>query len=223
MAAASNEIEWAADRKVGFAMGILLIGVIAALFFRNEPLSVKDAPSVEREDLIDDRLRDRNVAVYTDNVDRSSSENQQTKWTLPEMLNEYVQQNSGVALPIGAKVETAGAQDDLSTVPAPLPQPKDSPSFMPPVVMEKLLPREQTVAEDFEIPELSNSTALPDVTFRSSGYDEYTVRYGDTLSGIAGKLLGSPGRYEEIYDANRDRIASPDRLKVGAAIRVPRM
>ena len=31
---------------------------------------------------------------------------------------------------------------------------------------------------------------------------------------IADKLLGSPGRYQEIYEANRDRMASPDRLKV---------
>lgn len=223
MADASNETEWAADRKVGFAMGILLIGVVAALFFRNEPLSVKDAPSVEREDLIDDRLRDRNISVYTDNVDRSSSENPQMKWTLPEILNEYGQQDSGVALPIGAASEIAGPQDDQSIVPAPLPQPNDSLSFTPPVVVEKLLPREPNVAEDFDVPPFSDSTALLDVASSSSSYDEYTVRYGDTLSGIAGKLLGSPGRYEEIYDANRDRIASPDRLKVGAAIRVPRL
>ena len=26
------------DRKIGFAMGILLVGIVAALFFRNEPL-----------------------------------------------------------------------------------------------------------------------------------------------------------------------------------------
>jgi hypothetical protein len=222
MADASNEIEWAADRKVGFAMGILLIGVVAALFFRNEPLSVKDAPSVEREDLIDDRLRDRNISVYTDNADRSSSETPQTNWTLPEVLSEYGQQNSGVALPIGAAAEGA-AQNDQSTVPGTLPQPGDSLSFTPPVVVEKLQPREPNVAEDFDVPQFSDGTALPDISSSSSSYDEYTVRYGDTLSEIAGKLLGSPGRYEEIYDANRDRIGNPDRLKVGAAIRIPRL
>lgn len=222
MAGASNEIEWAADRKVGFAMGILLIGVVAALFFRNEPLSVKDAPSVEREDLINDRLRDRNISVYTDDVDRSSPENPQTKWTLPEVLNEYGQQDSGVALPIGAATKIAG-QNDQSIAPAPLPESQDSLSFTPPVVVENFLPREATVAEDFDVPQLSDGTVLPDLSSSSPAYDEYTVRYGDTLSGIAEKLLGSPGRYEEIYDANRDRIASPNRLKVGAAIRVPRL
>jgi hypothetical protein len=214
MADASNEIEWAADRKVGFAMGILLIGVVAALFFRNEPLSVNEAPSVEREDLIDDRLRDRNVAVYTDHVDSSSSENQRTTWKHPELLNEYGQQDSGVALPIGSPVDISRRQNDQSTVPVPSPKPNASPSYRPPVVVEKSLPPEPTVVEDFD---------APDVAPKSASYDEYTIRYGDTLSGIAGKLLGSPDRYQEIYNANRDRMASPDRLKVGAAIRVPRL
>jgi len=223
MADASNEIEWAADRKVGFAMGILLIGVVAALFFRNEPLSVKDAPSVEREDLIDDRLRDRNVAVYTENVDRSSSENQTTPWTNLELLNEYGQRDSGVALPIGAAPEISGRQDKHSVVPVPLPQAAASPLFRPPVVVEKSPPPQPTESEDFDSPEFSDGTDSWDVAPRSASFDEYTIRYGDTLSGIAGRLLGSPSRYQEIYDANRDRMESADRLRVGAAIRIPRL
>ena len=38
------------DRKIGIAMGILLIGVVAALFFRNEPLAEEESGlSVSRE------------------------------------------------------------------------------------------------------------------------------------------------------------------------------
>ena len=36
------------DRKIGFAMGILLIGIVAALFFRNEPLVDTRVPTVRR-------------------------------------------------------------------------------------------------------------------------------------------------------------------------------
>jgi nucleoid-associated protein YgaU len=48
------------------------------------------------------------------------------------------------------------------------------------------------------------------------------VKYGDTLSGIAQKMLGAQTRYREIFEANRDRMASPDQLDVGKPIRIPR-
>ena len=52
------------DRKIGFAMGILLIGIVAALFFRNEPLVDSSVPTVRRERELNQRLRERDVAVY---------------------------------------------------------------------------------------------------------------------------------------------------------------
>ena len=54
-------------------------------------------------------------------------------------------------------------------------------------------------------------------------FTEYTVKFGDTLSEISERFLGSQGRYREIYDANKDRMSSPDQLKVGKAIRIPRV
>ena len=50
-----------------------------------------------------------------------------------------------------------------------------------------------------------------------------SVKYGDTLSGIAEKMLGSQARYRDIYEANRDRMTSPDRLDVGKPLRIPRI
>jgi nucleoid-associated protein YgaU len=40
----------------------------------------------------------------------------------------------------------------------------------------------------------------------------YTVRSGDTLSGIAAAKLGSANRWPEIFARNRDIIANPDRI-----------
>jgi len=54
-------------------------------------------------------------------------------------------------------------------------------------------------------------------------FDEYIVKYGDTLSAIAERMLGSQARYLEIFEANRDRMSSPDRLDVGKPIRIPRV
>lgn len=52
---------------------------------------------------------------------------------------------------------------------------------------------------------------------------EYVVAPGDTLSSIAKRLLGSTKHADEIYRANRDRLASPDDLRVGQTLRVPKI
>lgn len=49
----------------------------------------------------------------------------------------------------------------------------------------------------------------------------YTVKSGDTLSGIAKELLGSAGAYREIFDANRDQLSDPDKIKPGQVLKIP--
>jgi len=48
-----------------------------------------------------------------------------------------------------------------------------------------------------------------------------TVQEGETLSSIAGGVLGDPVQWRALYQANRDRIKNPNRLKVGLQLRVP--
>lgn len=52
---------------------------------------------------------------------------------------------------------------------------------------------------------------------------EYIIAPGDTLSSIAKRLLGSTQHADDIYRANRDRLASPDDLRVGQTIRIPKV
>lgn len=49
----------------------------------------------------------------------------------------------------------------------------------------------------------------------------YTVKPGDTLSGIARRELGSSGRAMEIADMNKSVIKDPDTLPLGVSIRLP--
>lgn len=50
----------------------------------------------------------------------------------------------------------------------------------------------------------------------------YTVKSGDTLSAIAGKVLGNPNRWSEIYALNRDLIGpNPGLIRVGMALKMP--
>lgn len=50
---------------------------------------------------------------------------------------------------------------------------------------------------------------------------EHTVGRGDTLSTIALRYLGDANRYMEIYEANRDKMSSPDRLSRGMVLTIP--
>ncbi len=49
----------------------------------------------------------------------------------------------------------------------------------------------------------------------------YTVQAGDTLSTISRRFYGTSSRYIEIYQANRDRLASENALRVGQELRIP--
>jgi nucleoid-associated protein YgaU len=50
----------------------------------------------------------------------------------------------------------------------------------------------------------------------------YTVRKGDNLSTIAQQLLGSAKRYLVIYEHNRDVLESPNDLRPGMVLTIPR-
>ena len=49
----------------------------------------------------------------------------------------------------------------------------------------------------------------------------YTVKSGDTLSKISKQFYGSPSDYMKIFDANRDLLADPDKIKVGQELKIP--
>lgn len=49
----------------------------------------------------------------------------------------------------------------------------------------------------------------------------YTIRAGDTLSAISKRFYGTPTRWIDIYQANRDRLSSESAIRVGQEIRIP--
>lgn len=49
----------------------------------------------------------------------------------------------------------------------------------------------------------------------------YTVQSGDTLSGIAKKFLGNANDYTDIFNANRDQLSDPDKIKPGQVLKIP--
>ena len=51
--------------------------------------------------------------------------------------------------------------------------------------------------------------------------NSYTVQRGDTLSIIARKQLGSPERWKDIWELNKDRIPNPDLIQAGWVLVMP--
>jgi nucleoid-associated protein YgaU len=49
----------------------------------------------------------------------------------------------------------------------------------------------------------------------------YTVQAGDTLSAIAKKHLGNANAYMKIFEANRDQLTDPDKIKPGQVLKIP--
>ena len=49
----------------------------------------------------------------------------------------------------------------------------------------------------------------------------YTVKAGDTLSKIAKEHLGNASAYMAIFEANRDQLTDPDKIKPGQVLKIP--
>jgi nucleoid-associated protein YgaU len=49
----------------------------------------------------------------------------------------------------------------------------------------------------------------------------YTVKAGDTLSAIAKAELGSANAYMKIFEANREQLSDPDKIKPGQVLKIP--
>jgi nucleoid-associated protein YgaU len=62
-------------------------------------------------------------------------------------------------------------------------------------------------------PAAAAATAAPPKT--------YTVKPGDTLSKIAKEFLGSANDYMKIFEANKDQLTDPNKIKPGQVLRIP--
>jgi tetratricopeptide (TPR) repeat protein len=74
-------------------------------------------------------------------------------------------------------------------------------------------------AADEEKPPSGNSPA--GVRREPAKMRHYTVAKGDTLSSISQKVYGTPGRWKDIFTANRQTLPSPSQLTIGQVLNVP--
>ena len=49
----------------------------------------------------------------------------------------------------------------------------------------------------------------------------YTVQPGDSLSKISKQFYGDPNKYMKIFEANKDKLSDPDKIRVGIDLVIP--
>lgn len=67
----------------------------------------------------------------------------------------------------------------------------------------------------------TGATSGTSPTAAPQGERTYTVKSGDTLSRIAKEMLGDANAYTDIFNANRDQLSDPDKIKPGQVLKIP--
>ena len=126
--------------------------------------------------------------------------------------------------PTSSETAPSGLSDREPTVGAPqtdsVPTPGriDAPVARPPAGNTPRPPTREVVPPQ---PVRTPQSVTPETDGGSESLRIYVVRPGDTLSRIATQELGSITLADNIFLLNRDVIADPDRLTVGARLRLP--
>ena len=237
------------DKKIGFALGILLLGIVAAFFFRNEPDPFAELPPLDDPAALDAEIAEKPIAPYTQDLKPPAASGtafpQPNQWDLPEIYRPADANVAGHELPAAPAAPTPiNLSEPVPSLPDPArtlievgrPFGDSVPSTPAPAPKEnKPLPgneawtsipgtpsKPQPAAEPPHKtkPEGAKTPAAPAAT-PTAPVAMYKIQQGDTLSDLAAKHLGSSRRYMEIYEANRDKLKNPNDIKIGMMIRIP--
>ena len=56
----------------------------------------------------------------------------------------------------------------------------------------------------------------------AAGYDTYIVKKDDTLQKISAQFYGTTRKWTKLFEANKDKLKSPDKLRAGQELKIPR-
>lgn len=191
------------DAKLGLALGMLVIGFAVALCFPRQPQSAVWLKQEAPAPIADSELDFLPIRAYQPPpADAASRSSRAASDTAPASGAVPV-----VASPEEAFTHTAPAPEPIAAVRSDAP------------LTEVLAPNKGADALPGS-PASAAGKPAP-ATPEKGAQQTYTVRAGDTLSGIAGRCLGSTARYLELYAANQDRLTSPDDLRIGLELVIP--
>lgn len=231
------------DKKVGLALGILLIGITGAFFFRNDaPVPAQDTLTLADPESLDRKASQKPGAPYF--PERSTREDEQRAELadVPESAASEVipglprvgptGYQGMLAEPINVAVDS-GAGEHFADRMTPLPSPGGDLDSLENVLARNANVRDGGGALREATPGLSGSVdggldaSSDDPTEVASSdaqpaFITHEVVAGDNLSKLAKQYLGSHTKYLALYEANRDVLASPNDLSLGMKLKIPR-
>lgn len=229
------------DKKLGLALGVLLIGIVAAFFFRLDHRTTKRnrVPQLNNAQALDKQIADKPGAPYIDDTKNKPPAPEQKKvaepplWQMPEFL---------------ADGKSEMPEDWLAknpTAPDPIPQQKPLGEEIAEADLDAdemfdsdEEPGKQVIAHTVSQSKPKNGEAKPNHNAAKPKNDDtkpksppdpkpeseivHVVRSGDTLSKIAAQYLGSSAKFSEIYEHNKEVLSDANNLTVGTELRIPR-
>jgi LysM repeat protein len=240
----TGEILMHPDKKVGLALGILLIGITGAFFFRNDaPGPVQETLTLTDPQSLDRKASQKPGAPYfpEPKVEQTDSDASSDLAGVPEVSAADVIPGLPRVGPTGhqgmlaSPISLDGSQhsaEQFADRMAPFPSPgQDLDS------LENFLSRNAAARRDEGV--VSGEALESDVVAdrgttsaeaRQSGtqsaisqpkFITHEVVAGDNLSRLAMKYLGSHSKYLTLFEANRDVLATPDDLTLGMKLKIP--
>ncbi|WP_373652635.1 MULTISPECIES: LysM peptidoglycan-binding domain-containing protein [unclassified Schlesneria] len=210
------------DQRIGLALGVLLIGACAALFFRNETRELPATPRLQRAQELDDWIAERSTRPYLKGIEIVEAANQPRT----RHVSQYGQEVDGTEDHVGSSWSPVDAftgkksknltgrggptaslidadVEELAPIRVPVPQ--------------GLVRRGNAITDP---PEGRSGSARP-LHDTESHSRVHVVQRGETLSSIASKVLGSSSRFQELFAANQDQLKDPNDVRVGMTLRLP--
>jgi LysM repeat protein len=220
------------DMKIGFVLVLLLIGTIAAFFFRNEPGNPEAlTPHLENPEALAEELQDtEGPKPYLQNPSVANGRDQEfviiDDIETDDEFSAFIASSSDSEkkasyeeLP-AARVKNRSLTQQENWI-------GNRPRTPSPIFKRETAEKKhQTVQRSSARDARSNRATkqVPVRTGRASSPSEiriHRVRPGETLSSLATYYLGSESRFMELYRFNKDVLKNPNRLQVGMTLRIP--
>ena len=109
---------------------------------------------------------------------------------------------------------------DVAPAPAPTTNTRPASSTNIPSVKTEAQPV-TNFGPKISIPSFDNPATNVNSGAPTPAFVEYKVEKDDTLQKISQKFYKSYGKWTKIYNANRDKIPNPDKIKPGIIIQIP--
>ena len=80
---------------------------------------------------------------------------------------------------------------------------------------------QKDINADIRVSPQAQPVGTSGATATATAEKTYTVKSGDTLSKIAKEHFGDANAYMKIFNANKDQLTDPDKIKPGQVLRIP--